>query len=198
MGLTKGHDAAFKELEAEFEVPRDHELISVTSKLIAPTIDEFGTPEQRDRWCRRFFQLDEFCCQLFSEPGAGSDLAGLACKAVRDGDEWVLDGQKVWTSTARIAQYGFAICRTDPDVPKHAGLTAFIVPLDADGVEVRPIRQMSGGASFNEVFLNRASGSATSCGSATSARGGRWRSRCSGTSARRRARAAAAAGTTSC
>ena len=154
MGLTKGHDAAFKELEAEFEVPRDHELISVTSKLIAPTIDEFGTPEQRDRWCRKFFQLDEFCCQLFSEPGAGSDLAGLACKAVRDGDEWVLDGQKVWTSTARIAQYGFAICRTDADVPKHAGLTAFIVPLDADGVEVRPIRQMSGGASFNEVFLN--------------------------------------------
>ena len=108
MGLTKGHDAAFKELEAEFDVPRDHELISVTSKLIAPTIDEFGTPEQRDRWCRKFFQLDEFCCQLFSEPGAGSDLAGLACKAVRDGDEWVLDGQKVWTSTARIAQYGFA------------------------------------------------------------------------------------------
>jgi alkylation response protein AidB-like acyl-CoA dehydrogenase len=154
MGLTKGHDAAFKELEAQFDVPRDHELISVTSKLIAPTIEEFGTPAQRERWCRRFFQLDEFCCQLFSEPGAGSDLAGLACKAVRDGDEWVLDGQKVWTSTARIAQYGFAICRTDPDVPKHAGLTAFIVPLDADGVEVRPIRQMSGGASFNEVFLN--------------------------------------------
>ena len=153
-GLTKAHDAAFKEVEAQFDVPRDHEIISVTSKLIAPTIDEFGSAGQRDRWCRRFFQLDEYCCQLFSEPGAGSDLAGLSTKAVRDGDEWVLDGQKVWTSTARISQYGFAICRHDPDVPKHAGMTAFIVPLDAPGVEIRPIRQMSGGASFNEVFLD--------------------------------------------
>jgi alkylation response protein AidB-like acyl-CoA dehydrogenase len=90
---------------------------------------------------------------LFSEPGAGSDLAGLSTKAARDGDEWVIDGQKVWTSTANLSPYGFAICRTNPDVPKHAGLTAFIVPLDAPGLEVRPIRQMTGGASFNEVFL---------------------------------------------
>ncbi len=154
LGLTKAHDAAIKELELQYEVPRDHELISVTSKLIAPTIEEYGTPEQRAEWCRSFFQLEQFCCQLFSEPGAGSDLAGLSCKAVRDGDEWVLEGQKVWTSTARISQYGFAICRHDPDVPKHAGMTAFLVPLDAPGVEVRPIKQMSGGASFNEVFLS--------------------------------------------
>jgi alkylation response protein AidB-like acyl-CoA dehydrogenase len=154
LGLTKAHDTAFKELEVQYEVPRDHELISVTSKLIAPTIEEYGTPAQRAQWCAAFFQLEQFCCQLFSEPGAGSDLAGLSCKAARDGDEWVLDGQKVWTSTARIAQYGFAICRHDVDVPKHAGLTAFLVPLDAPGVEVRPIRQMSGGASFNEVFLS--------------------------------------------
>ena len=153
LGLTKAHDAAFKELELQYNVPRDHEVISVTSKLIAPTIEELGTPEQRARWCRMFFHLEQFCCQLFSEPGAGSDLAGLACKATRDGDEWVLDGQKVWTSTARISQYGFAICRHDPDVAKHAGLTAFLIPLDSPGVEVRPIRQMSGGASFNEVFL---------------------------------------------
>lgn len=153
-GLSRAHDAAFKELEAQFDVPRDHEIISVTSKLIAPTIDEYGTAVQRERWCRSFFQLEELCCQLFSEPDAGSDLAGLACRAVRDGEAWVLDGQKVWTSTARIAQYGFAICRTDPNVAKHAGMTAFIVPLDAAGVEVRPIRQMSGGASFNEVFLH--------------------------------------------
>ena len=154
MGLSKGHEAAFKELEGQYDVPRDHEVISVTSTLIAPTIDEFGTTEQRERWCRRFFHVEEFCCQLFSEPGAGSDLAGLSCRAVRDGDEWVLDGQKVWTSTARISHYGFAICRTDVDVPKHAGMTAFIVPLDTPGVDIRPIRQMSGGASFNEVFLN--------------------------------------------
>jgi alkylation response protein AidB-like acyl-CoA dehydrogenase len=154
LGLTRAHDAAFKEIEAQFEVPRDHEVVSVTSKLIAPTIDEFGTPAQRQQWCQRFFHVEEFCCQLFSEPDAGSDLAGLAARAVRDGDEWVLDGQKVWTSTARIAQYGFAICRTDPSVPKHAGLTAFLIPMDAEGVEIRPIRQMSGGASFNEVFLS--------------------------------------------
>jgi len=154
LGLTKAHDAAFKELEAEFDVPRDHEVLAVTSGLIAPTIDEYGTEEQRARFCRQFFQLDALCCQLFSEPGAGSDLAGLACKATRDGDEWVLDGQKVWTSTARLAQFGFAICRTDPDVPKHAGMTAFLVPLDAGGIEIRPIRQMTGGASFNEVCLS--------------------------------------------
>ncbi len=154
LGLGKAHEAVVKELEGQYDVPRDHELISVTSKLIAPTIEEFGTPEQRAQWCRRFFHLDEFCCQLFSEPGAGSDLAGLSSRAVRDGDEWVLDGQKVWTSTARIAEWGFAICRTDPDVGKHAGLTAFLVPMNAPGVEVRPIRQMSGGASFNEVFLD--------------------------------------------
>jgi alkylation response protein AidB-like acyl-CoA dehydrogenase len=156
LGMTKAHDVAFKEIESQFEVPRDHEVISVTSKLIAPTIEEYGTPEQRSQWCTPFFQLEEFCCQLFSEPGAGSDLAGLSCKAVQDGDEWVLDGQKVWTSTARISQWGFAICRTDPDVVKHAGMTAFMVPMDAPGVEIRPIKQMSGGASFNEVFLSGA------------------------------------------
>jgi alkylation response protein AidB-like acyl-CoA dehydrogenase len=155
-GMTKAHDVAFKELESRFEVARDHEVISVTSKLIAPTIEEYGTPEQRQMWCRPFFQVEEFCCQLFSEPGAGSDLAGLSCKAVRDGDEWVLDGQKVWTSTARISQWGFAICRTDPDVVKHAGMTAFMIRMDTPGLEIRPIKQMSGGASFNEVFLSGA------------------------------------------
>lgn len=154
LGLSKAHEAVVKELEAEFEVPRDHELISVTSKLVAPTIEEYGSPEQRALWCPKFFQLEEFCCQLFSEPEAGSDLAGLSSKARRDGDEWILSGQKVWTSTARISQWGLAICRTDPDVSKHAGLTAFLVPMDAPGVEVRPIRQMSGGTAFNEVFLN--------------------------------------------
>lgn len=153
LGLTKAHDVGFKELELQFQLPRDHEVISVTSKLVAPTIDEWGTPEQRATFCPRFFHLEEFCCQLFSEPGAGSDLAALATRAARDGDQWVLDGQKVWTSTARISQWGLAICRTDPDVPKHAGLTAFLVPMDAPGLEIRPIRQMSGGASFNEVFL---------------------------------------------
>ncbi len=154
LGLSKAHETIVKELEGQFDVPRDHEVISVTSKLVAPTIEEYGTAEQRALWCPKFFHLEEFCCQLFSEPGAGSDLAGLSSKAVRDGDEWVLDGQKVWTSTARISERGLAICRTDPDVSKHAGLTAFLVPMDAAGLEIRPIRQMSGGASFNEVFMS--------------------------------------------
>ena len=153
LGLTKAHELAYAEVESQYDVPRDHEVVTVTSKLIAPTIVKFGNDEQRHRWVARFSHCDEFCCQLFSEPGAGSDLAGLSTKAVRDGDEWVIDGQKVWTSTAKLSPWGFAICRTDPDVPKHAGLTAFIVPLDALGLEVRPIRQMTGGASFNEVFL---------------------------------------------
>jgi alkylation response protein AidB-like acyl-CoA dehydrogenase len=155
-GLSAAHERAFKELEAEFDVPNDHELISVTTKLIAPTIEQFGTPEQKQRFGRAFLRADEFCCQLFSEPGAGSDLAALSTKAVRDGENWVLDGQKVWSSAALVAPWGFAICRTDPDVPKHEGMTAFLVPLQHPGVEVRPIRQMTGGASFNEVFLSGA------------------------------------------
>jgi alkylation response protein AidB-like acyl-CoA dehydrogenase len=114
----------------------------------------YGTAEQKDRFFDDFFMGKQFCCQLFSEPGAGSDLAGLSCRAVRDGDQWVLEGQKVWTSNAHIVKWGFAICRTDPDVPKHAGMTAFLVPLDAEGVEIRPIKQMNGGASFNEVFFS--------------------------------------------
>ena len=109
--------------------------------------------EQQARFIRPFLRTEELCCQLFSEPGAGSDLAGLSTSAVRDGDEWVLNGQKVWSSGARFSAWGELICRTDPSVPKHAGLTAFLLPLDTPGVEVRPIRQMSGGSSFNEVFF---------------------------------------------
>ncbi len=102
---------------------------------------------------RRFLRAEELCCQLFSEPGAGSDLAGLATRAERDGDDWVLNGQKVWSSGAQFAEWGELIARTDPSLPKHAGMTAFLIPLDAPGVQIRPIRQMSGGSSFNEVFL---------------------------------------------
>jgi alkylation response protein AidB-like acyl-CoA dehydrogenase len=155
-GLTAAHERAFKELESQFEVPNDHELISVTTKLIAPTIEAFGTPEQITTYARPFMRAEEFCCQLFSEPGAGSDLASLSCRAERDGDNWVLNGQKVWSSNAHIAPWGFAICRTDVDVPKHAGMTAFLVPLQHEGVTVRGIRQMNGGASFNEVFMDDA------------------------------------------
>jgi alkylation response protein AidB-like acyl-CoA dehydrogenase len=141
-------------LESEFDVPNDHELFAVTVRLVAPTIRDYGTPEQIERFVRRFLRAEEFCCQLFSEPGAGSDLAGLSTRAARDGDHWVLHGQKVWTSNARISTWGLALCRTNLDVPKHAGITAFLVPIPSEGMEIRPIRQMTGGATFNEVFFD--------------------------------------------
>jgi alkylation response protein AidB-like acyl-CoA dehydrogenase len=152
-GLSTDHLDAFLEEEAAFDVPAAHETFSVTTRLVAPTIARFGTDDQKARFIRPFLRTEMLCCQLFSEPGAGSDLAGLGTAAVRDGDEWVVNGQKVWSSGARFSAWGELICRTDSSVPKHAGLTAFLLPMDAPGVEVRPIRQMSGGASFNEVFL---------------------------------------------
>jgi len=152
-GLTVAHEQAFNEAEADFAVPEGHETFAVTTHLVAPTIRIFGTPAQQSRFVRRFLRAEELCCQLFSEPGAGSDLAGLATRAVRDGSEWVLNGQKVWSSGAQFAGWGELIARTDPAVPKHAGMTAFLVPLGTPGVQIRPIKQMSGGSSFNEVFL---------------------------------------------
>ena len=153
-GLTVAHEQAFNEAESDFAVPEGHETFAVTTHLVAPTIRIFGTPEQQTRFVRRFLRAEELCCQLFSEPGAGSDLAGLATRAVRDGTEWILNGQKVWSSGAQFAGWGELIARSDPAVPKHAGMTAFVIPLDAPGVQIRPIRQMSGGSSFNEVFLS--------------------------------------------
>jgi alkylation response protein AidB-like acyl-CoA dehydrogenase len=153
-GLPAAYQDAFNEEEAAFDAPTQHETFSVTVRLIAPTISLFGTEQQRERFVRRFLRADELCCQLFSEPGAGSDLASLGTRAVRDGDEWVVNGQKVWSSGAQFSAWGELIARSDPDVPKHKGLTAFIVPLGAPGLEVRPVRQMSGGASFNEVFFS--------------------------------------------
>jgi len=152
-GLTRAHDQAFARLESDFVTPTGHEAVGITMNLVAPTILSVGTDEQKLRYLRPMRRTDEMWCQLFSEPGAGSDLAGLSTKAVRDGDTWVIDGQKVWTSGARYADFGYIICRTDPSAPRHQGLTAFVLPMDAPGVEVRPLRQMSGGSSFNEVFF---------------------------------------------
>ncbi|MDH3752901.1 MAG: acyl-CoA dehydrogenase family protein [Acidimicrobiia bacterium] len=154
LGLTASHARAFRKLESGYVVPSSHESFSVTIGLIVPTIDLFGTPEQKERHIASFLRTDELCIQLFSEPGAGSDLANLSLRADRDGDEWVLNGQKVWTSGAQFAQWGECIARSDFDAPKHKGMTAFILPLDLDGITVRPIRQMSGGQSFNEVFFD--------------------------------------------
>jgi alkylation response protein AidB-like acyl-CoA dehydrogenase len=153
-GLSPRYVVAFTEEEQAFEAPQSTELISVTTGLVGPTIATFGTPEQRAKYARAFLRSDLLCCQLFSEPGAGSDLAAVATSAVKNDDGWLLDGQKVWSSGARFADYGLLLARTDPDVAKQAGLTMFLIPMDAPGVEVRPIRQMSGAASFNEVFLS--------------------------------------------
>ena len=121
--------------------------------MAAPTILTMGTENQKKRYLRRLFTCEDIWCQLFSEPGAGSDVASLAARAVRDGEEWILNGQKVWTTLAHTAAYGMVLARTDPDAEKHNGLTYFVVDMHAPGVEVRPLRQMTGDAEFNEVYF---------------------------------------------
>jgi len=118
-----------------------------------PTLLFAGTPEQQSRYLPRLLSGEDFWCQLFSEPGSGSDLAGLGTRAVRDGDEFIVNGQKIWTSGAQFAAFGILIARTDPDVPKHKGISYFICPMDLPGIDIRPIREMTGGTTFNEVFF---------------------------------------------
>ncbi|MFS0884066.1 acyl-CoA dehydrogenase family protein [Aeromicrobium sp. 179-A 4D2 NHS] len=127
---------------------------SIGLGMAAPTLLAFGSDEQLDRYLRPLFTCEEIWCQLFSEPGAGSDLAGVATKAVLDGDTWIVNGQKVWTSGAQNAQRAILVARTDPTVPKHAGLSYFVVDMRDPGVDVRPLRQITGEAEFNEVFLS--------------------------------------------
>ena len=119
----------------------------------APTIVEYGTPEQIQKYLRPMFTAEEIWCQLFSEPGSGSDLASLSTRAVDDGDGYLVNGQKVWTTLGHLAKWGLLVTRTDPNAPKHRGLTFFIVDMESEGVEVRPLRQITGEAEFNEVYF---------------------------------------------
>ena len=150
-GLGPMNSIIYGQEESRFHAPAG--LYSIGLGMCIPTVFTHGSPDIAERYVPKALVGEEVWCQLFSEPSAGSDLAGIRTKAVKDGDEWVIDGQKVWTSFAHASDFGIVVCRTDPGVPKHKGLTMFIVDMKAPGVEVRGIKQMSGGSDFNEVFF---------------------------------------------
>lgn len=154
LGLAQELQSEVERLFADAGAPDNkpgHNVIGLG--MAAPTILALGTEGQKDRFLRPLWTGEEIWCQLFSEPGAGSDLANVSTRAVRDGDEWVVNGQKVWTSGAQNARFAILVARTDPDQPKHFGLTYFLCDMTDPGVDVRPLRQITGEAEFNEVFL---------------------------------------------
>jgi len=154
LGLPRTEQSAIEDEFARLGAPPTAQADNVIGYgMAAPTILEFGTDEQRQTLLRPIFTGEDIWCQLFSEPGAGSDLAAVATRAVRDGDYWIVSGQKVWTSFAHVAKWAILLARTNPDVPKHRGLTYFVADMNAPGVEVRPLRQLTGEAEFNEVFF---------------------------------------------
>jgi alkylation response protein AidB-like acyl-CoA dehydrogenase len=150
--LPTSYERAYRDLAADYAIP-NQALFTIGLGMVAPTILAHGIPEVKERYLSPLYRGDLVACQLFSEPIAGSDLAGIQTRADRDGDEWLVTGQKVWTSGAQFSDIGEIITRTSPDKPKHKGLTMFVVDMKAPGVEIRPLRQMTGGASFNEVFF---------------------------------------------
>jgi alkylation response protein AidB-like acyl-CoA dehydrogenase len=151
-GLTPEHTAAWTTECALAEVPPWINMVGLV--LAGGSILAFGTPEQQRQHLRGILEAEQVWCQLFSEPGAGSDLASLSCRAEADGDAWVVTGQKVWCSNGRVADRGILLARTDADAPRHAGISFFLVDMHLPGIEVRPLRQMTGGSEFDEVFLD--------------------------------------------
>ena len=151
-GLTLEHERIWRQVSQEF--PKMTGALVISHGMCLPVLNEFGTEEQKRTYMPDNIAARTVWCQMFSEPGAGSDVASLQTKAERDGDEWIINGQKVWTTLAHESDYGVLIARTDPEQPKHAGISMFIVPLqDTPGVEIRPIHQIDGGRHFNEVFF---------------------------------------------
>jgi alkylation response protein AidB-like acyl-CoA dehydrogenase len=150
-GGTPMQQVIWSQEEAKYDVPQNIFLIGLG--MCVPTMIAYAKPEQLERHVRPAVRGEEIWCQLFSEPAAGSDVAGLRTRAEKQGDEWVVNGQKIWTSGAHYSDYGLLLTRTDPSVPKHAGLTAFFIDMKSPGIEIRPIHQMSGGSNFNEVFF---------------------------------------------
>lgn len=151
-GATSIQNVIWNQEESRYRVPPN--MFTIGQGMLGPTIMAHGTDAQKSRYIEPLLRADEIWCQLFSEPGAGSDLAALRTSAVPEGDEWVVNGQKIWTSGAHYSDFGMIVTRSDPNVPKHQGLTYFIVDMKSPGIEIRPIRQMNGAAGFNEVFFN--------------------------------------------
>lgn len=151
-GLGRLESMVFNQEEAKFNTPSA--IYGIGHGMLGPTLMAHGTSEQKEKYLKEMARGQVVWCQLFSEPAAGSDLAGLRTSAVRDGDEWVINGQKIWSTGAHFCDWGMIVTRTDPEVPKHDGLTYFIVDMKAKGVECRPIKQINGGSAFNEVFFN--------------------------------------------
>jgi len=150
-GLTKEHDRIWRAEKSKYPAA-DGEFV-ISHGMCLPVMNDFGTEEQKRTFMPDMIAGRTMWCQMFSEPGAGSDVASLQTRAVRDGDEWILNGQKVWTTLAHHSDYGIIIARTNPDVPKHAGISMFAIDMRAPGVEIRPIHQIDGGRHFNEVFF---------------------------------------------
>ena len=150
-GGTTMQNVIFNQEQAKFDLPPN--IYTIGHGMLGPTIMSHGTPEQKTKYVKRMARGEEIWCQLFSEPAAGSDLAGLRSLAVRDGSDWVLNGQKIWSTGAHFSKWGMIVVRTDLNAGKHAGLTYFIVDMESKGIEIRPIKQINGGSGFNEVFF---------------------------------------------